>query len=295
MEDVVGRQLLEVLAARAEAPVWRSAWRFVAFLGAADFFAVALPLLFAWAPARWSLRIGLAFASSAALSETLKAAIGRARPDPAAFGLPPLEDPGAYDSAALPSGHTLMAVVLWGTVAWRSGSTAVRVGCGLLVAAIAFSRLALLRHDLLDVGAGLVFGGALLAAIVLVDRAWSDALRRLPRVDRATLWLLVPLVLQMAIGLEVTGVVLGVGAGLGVGVFAFGGWRRRTRPPHVASVIARAVLALAGVAGARAFAEPGEGFAPLVLFGIYFTAAVWVAGVVPALLGGVHESRETPA
>lgn len=291
MEDVVGRQLLEHLAERAGDPTWRWTWQAIAFLGAADFFAVALPLLFAWAPMRWALRIGLAFAASAATSEALKAAIGRARIDPADFGLVALEDPGAYDSAAFPSGHTLMAVVLWGTVAWRSGSTPVRVACAALVAAIGFSRLALLRHDLLDVAGGLVIGGVLLAAIVLADRAWSSALAALPRIDRATLWFLVPLVAQMALGLEVTGVVLGVAAGLGVGAFAAGGWRRRTERLPIGWAILRAVLALAGVALARTLAEPGDGLDPLVLFAIYATAAVWVAGVVPAVAGGVYESE----
>lgn len=291
MQDVVGRQLLEDLAARAGDPVWHGAWQAIAFLGTADFFAVLLPLLFAWAPMRWALRVALAFAVSAATSEALKAAVGRARIDPADFGLAALEDPGAYDSAAFPSGHTLMAVVLWGTIAWRSGSTAIRMGCGLLVAAIAFSRLALLRHDLLDVAGGLVIGGVVLTAIVLADRAWSTALAGLPRVDRATLWFLVPLVAQMTIGLEVTGVVLGVGAGLGVGAFAGGGWRRRTTRPPLGLAALRAVLAVVGVVIARAIAEPGDGFDPLVLFAIYAAAAAWVAGVVPALAGGVHESE----
>jgi len=293
MEDIVGRQLLEVLAVWAENPIWRRAWQAVAFLGHADFFAISLPLLFALAPARWSLRITLAFTTAATLSETLKAAIGRARLDPTVFGTTALEDPGAYDNAAFPSGHVLMAVVLWGIVAWRSGSTLARVLCSGLVAGIAFSRLALLRHDLLDVAGGLVLGGLLLAVLIVTDRRWGASLATLPRVDRATLWLLVPLALQMAIGLEITGLLLGVGAGLGVGTVVGGAFRRRTSRVPILLGFVRAVLTVGGVATAMKIAEPGDGFTPLALFGIYFVAATWVAGLVPALLGGVHEAEAT--
>lgn len=291
MEDVVGRQLLESLAVWAENPIWRATWQAVAFLGHADFFAISLPLLFALAPARWSLRIALAFTAAATLSETLKASIGRARIDPSAFGIAALEDPGVYDNAAFPSGHVLMAVVLWGIVAWRSGSTIVRVACSVLVAAIAFSRLALLRHDLLDVGGGLVLGGLLLTVLIVTDRRWADSLTGLPRVDRATLWFLVPLAFQLAIGLEITGLLLGVGAGLGVGTVIGGARRRRTRRVPVLLGIVRSVMTVGGVATAMKIAEPGDGFAPLALFGIYFVAAAWVAGLVPVILGGVHESE----
>lgn len=290
MEDVVGRQLLEFLADAAANPAWRALWTAVAFLGHADFFAVSMPLLFAWAPTRWSLRLALAFAAAATLSESLKAVFDRARLDPAVFGAPALEDPGVYDNAAFPSGHVLMGVVLWGIVAWRSGSARVRVGCALLVAAIAFSRLALLRHDLLDVAGGLVFGGALLAVLIGLDRALAARLAPLPRVDRASFWILVALILQGAIGLEITGVVLGVGAGLGAGSIAFGGWRRRDRPVPLAGAIVRAVLCVGGVAAAMEIAEPGDGVDPFALFGLYFVAAVWVSGIAPALVGGVYES-----
>lgn len=291
MDDVVGRQLLEAMAARADDPVWTGLWTAVAFLGHADFFAVSLPLLFAWAPARWSMRIALAFTVAATASEGLKVLFDRARPDPAAFGITALEDPGAYDNAAFPSGHTLMAVVLWGVVAWRSGSTLVRGGCAILIGAIAFSRLALLRHDLLDVGGGLVFGGVLLVVLIATDRGLARALTGLPRVDRATLWLLAPLAVQLALGLEITAVVLGVGAGLGVGTVAAGGWRRRMQRVSVPIGLLRSVLMVGGAAIAMKIAEPGDGVDPLALFGLYFAAAVWVAGVVPALLGGVHEAE----
>ncbi len=290
MEELAGRQLLALLAARAADPAWRDVWQAIAFLGSADFFAVSLPLLFAFAPMRWALRLGLAFAASATTSEALKAAIGRPRMDPLEFGLPgALEDPGVYANHAFPSGHTLMAVVLWGTVAANVRSPWLRGGCVALVAAIAFSRLALLRHDLIDVGGGLVIGAALLAALVAGERAWGDSLARLPRVERAGLWLLAALALQLALGLEITAVVLGVGAGLGVGAIAGAGRKRRTVRVPLGRGILRAGLAVGGVAGVRWLAEPGAGHAPMLLFALYFVGALWVSGIVPSVLGGVFE------
>lgn len=291
MEELAGRQLLALLAARAADPVWNELWRAIAFLGSADFFAVALPVLFAIAPMRWALRLGLAFTASATTSEALKAAIGRPRIDPLEFGLPAgLEDPGAYASHAFPSGHTLMAVVLWGSVAANARSPWLRAACAVLVAAIAFSRLALVRHDLIDVGGGALIGAVLLVLLVWGERAWGDSLARLPRVERAGLWLLAALAAHLAIGLEVTAVVLGVGAGVGVGAIAGAGWKRRTERTSVALAVPRVVLAVAGVAAVRWIAEPGDGFTPTTLFALYFVAAVWVAGLVPAALGGVHET-----
>lgn len=294
MEEITGRQVLEWFARRADTPGWHPIWTVVAALGSPDFFAVALPILFAFAPMRWALRLGLAFAASSALSETLKVLVGRPRLDPTLFGLPgALEDPGVYASAAFPSGHTLMAVVLWGTVAVHVRSKLVRGACLVLIAAIAVSRLALLRHDLLDVGGGLLLGGLLLAILVAAERAWGDALAQLPRVERGALWLLVAIALQAMAGLEITALVLGVGAGVGVGAIAGAGWRRRTERPAIGVGIARAVLAVGGVALIRSFAEPGAGLHPWTLFAIYTGAAVWVAGIVPAVLGGVYERRET--
>ena len=294
MEEITGRQVLEWFARRSDTPGWHPIWTVVAALGSPDFFAVALPVLFAFAPMRWALRLGLAFALSSALSETIKALIGRPRLDPTLFGLPgALEDPGVYASAAFPSGHVLMAVVLWGTVAVHVRSNVVRGLCAALVAAIATSRLALLRHDLLDVAGGLVLGGLLLTVLVVAERAWGDSLSRLPRVERGALWLLVPMALQAVAGLEITALVLGVGAGVGVGAIAGAGWRRRVRRPSVALGVVRTVLAVGGVALVRSFAEPGAGLHPWTLFAIYTGAAVWVAGVVPALFGGVYERSET--
>jgi arabinose-5-phosphate isomerase len=78
-------ELLQSLADRASDPAWVDTWRTVALLGTADFFAIALPLLFAIATARYALVLGAGFALSASLTEFLKHTIARERLDPAAF------------------------------------------------------------------------------------------------------------------------------------------------------------------------------------------------------------------
>lgn len=295
MDGVYGVELLRWAAGHAAEPGWVRGWQGIAALGAPIFFSVALPLLHALAPAHQALRLTLAFALSGAVSEWIKDEVGRPRLDPSDFGLPgALEPLNAFGSAAFPSGHVLMAVVLWGSIALHTRSHAVRVGCGLLVLLIGASRIVLLRHDLLDVGGGLVIGGALLALLVGAERAWGFSLAALPRVERAGLWVLAAVGLQVLIGLEVSAVVLGVAAGLGAGATLAAGQSARDRGPGAARGIVRAVLGLAGVALVRVWAEPGQGWGPALLFAVYAAAAVWVAGVVPLFTGGVWERSATP-
>ena len=98
----------------------------------------------------------------------------------------------------------------------------------------------------------------------------------LPRVERAGLWVLSAVALQVLIGLEVTAVVLGVAAGLGAGATLAAGRRSRDRGPGALRGMARVVLALAGAALVRWWAGPGEGWNPAALFAVYAAAAVWV-------------------
>lgn len=291
MDGLFGVELLRWAAERSSDPLWTNTWLAIAALGAPDFFAIVLPLLFVLGPARPALRVALAFGLAVTVTEWIKISVDRPRPDPTAFGLSaPLEDFGVYASSAFPSGHALVAIVLWGTVAVHVRSRAVRVACGLLVAAIAASRIALLRHDLLDVGAGLALGALLLTALVRAERAWGDSLAQLPRVERAGLWMFAAIALQIAVGLEVTALVLGVVTGFATSVTLAAGRRARRTAPGIGMGVLRAVLAIGGVAAVRAWAEPGTGWSPAALFAVYGLAGVWMGGVIPLLTRGVWES-----
>lgn len=290
MDGIHGTELLVWAAEQAAHPAWEPAWSAVAFLGAPVFFSIALPLLYAFAPSRLALRLTLAFALATATSEWVKAVVDRPRIDPLAFGLAgPLEDPKTYASAAFPSGHVLVALVLWGTVAVHTRSRSVRAVCGLLIVAIAASRLALLRHDLLDIAGGLGIGALLLVLLVRAERSWGDSLAALPRVERAGAWILGALAMQALAGLESTAVVLGVGAGLGAGATLAAERKRRDGPPGLLRGAMRAVLGLGGVAVVRWIAEPGQGWGPAWLLVLYGAAAVWISGILPLFTGGVYE------
>lgn len=290
MDQIYGVEWLRWAAERSSDPAWTDTWLAIAALGSPAFFAVVLPLVFALAPVRPALRLALAFALAATTSEWIKHLVGRARPDPLDFGLTaPLESAGAYASAAFPSGHAVLAVVLWGMIAVHARSLGVRIACAVLVLVIGASRIVLLRHDLLDVGGGFAIGGVLLVLLVRAEGAWGASLAELPRIERAGSWILGAIVLQVLADLQVTAIVLGVAAGFGAGATLAAGRRVRESAPGVGWGAVRAVLAVGGVAFARALAEPGDGWATSALFTLYMGAGIWVGGLVPLFTGGVWE------
>ena len=74
------------------------------------------------------------------------------------------------DSYGWPSGHTQIAVVLWGYLAYTL-KTKWAVGvAGLIICLQGFSRMYLGVHDPGDVAGGLIFGVACLAAYIAVER-----------------------------------------------------------------------------------------------------------------------------
>lgn len=75
------------------------------------------------------------------------------------------------DSYGWPSGHTQVAVVLWGYLAYSVGRNWAYWAAGIFIFLQAFSRLYLGVHDLGDVTAGFVFGALCLAAYIYVQRS----------------------------------------------------------------------------------------------------------------------------
>lgn len=161
-----------------------------------------------------------------------------------------------------------------------------------IVAMIAVSRLALLRHDLLDVGAGLLMGTIVLLLMMVVDRKLTPHLAKLPWVEQSMLWFLVGLVLTSLAGIHSGHVIGGVVCGLGAGA-CWVGAREAHRRPALRIGILRFVLSLAGAAAARLGGGMIIPEGSIWEFGLYFVAGVWVSGIVPAISGGalVEESR----
>lgn len=120
---------------------------------------------------RWGRReavvMGASFGGALALSQAIKHLVGRTRPT----------NPGtAFDGFAFPSGHTTVAVAVWGAVAlllatrqpWRRQVAVwtIAIGVGALVG---FSRAYLGAHWLTDVIGGWLLGTVWLASIVGAD------------------------------------------------------------------------------------------------------------------------------
>lgn len=81
------------------------------------------------------------------------------------------------DSYGWPSGHTQIAVVLWGYLAYTLRQNWAYAAAAVFIGLQAFSRLYLSVHDLGDVAAGFVFGVFCLAAYIGVERHEKSSAR----------------------------------------------------------------------------------------------------------------------
>lgn len=81
------------------------------------------------------------------------------------------------DSYGWPSGHTQVAVVLWGYLAYTIKQNWVYAAAGIFICLQAFSRLYLGVHDVGDVTGGFVFGCLCLAAYIGIERHTPTAAR----------------------------------------------------------------------------------------------------------------------
>lgn len=131
-------------------------------LGYTAFFFVLLPLLY-WAWNREKAnRIAIALFGSGLLTFFLKDLFADPRP-PQEYWItakPPT-------SFGLPSGHTLMAIVFWFSIAAELGKRKLFLVAGLVAGLIAFSRLYLGVHDMEDVLGGLLGGSVFLVFLRL--------------------------------------------------------------------------------------------------------------------------------
>ncbi|MEO6533809.1 MAG: phosphatase PAP2 family protein [Pseudolysinimonas sp.] len=143
--------------------------------------AVAAILILSLQRHSWTPAILIAAAGLGSLAMTIagKDLIGRVRP-PLAEAVPPYE----Y-SASFPSGHTLNAVAVVGTIAYllilRQTSTLARTltitGAALFAVTIGLSRVFLGHHWFTDVAAAWLLGAAWLALVITAHRLYITARR----------------------------------------------------------------------------------------------------------------------
>ncbi|GID26278.1 phosphatase PAP2 family protein [Paractinoplanes brasiliensis] len=132
---------------------------------------------------RLAIYLAVTGLGAAVLDPSLKALVGRVRPvvaDPVAFG----------GGNSFPSGHTLGATIVWGSLALvlLSATRGRRKGwiltvAALIIVAVGLSRIALSVHFLSDVLAGWLIGLAWISVTAYAFRVWRrEAGRRVPSV-----------------------------------------------------------------------------------------------------------------
>jgi membrane-associated phospholipid phosphatase len=280
LESIHGEVLLRACATHAGDPLWLAFWKAVSFLGQPTFFTIALPVLYALCSRAWASRFAVGFLTSAFVSEWMKALVARPRLDLLRFGLAgPLESGGAVDSFAFPSGHVVTGIVVWGWIALRSPSRLVRAACIALIVLLAASRVALLRHDLLDVAGGLAVGAAVLAALAAFDRRLVQRLAGLPWVELAGLWLVVGIAAQAAAQLRTTAIVLGGLWGVGAGAAWSAERGLADAPPSALRALLAAAVSVLVVGGIRAAAQRWALDSAPGLFLLFGLAGIWIGAL----------------
>ena len=112
---------------------------------------------FYWSPSRFS-RVAMMLFISGLINAFLKDFYQDARP-----AIELMLDPKVGTSYGWPSGHSQIAVTLWGLLAYELKNKWVTFGAITIILLIAFSRMYLGVHDLGDVFAGLIIGGLILS------------------------------------------------------------------------------------------------------------------------------------
>lgn len=112
---------------------------------------------FYWSPARFS-RIAMMLFISALINTFLKDFFQDPRP-----AIELMLDPKVGTTYGWPSGHSQIAVTLWGLLAYELKNKWITIGAISTIILIAFSRMYLGVHDFGDVFAGLLIGGIILS------------------------------------------------------------------------------------------------------------------------------------
>ena len=193
-------------------------FRLLTFLGDIKFYIVLLPFL-VWCIDYWfGCRVAISVMVSAYISVLLKEQFELPRPG----DLDPDIAVIVVKGYGLPSGHALLAVVVWGTIALRTNRLWTWVVCVATISLISLSRVYLGVHFPIDVYAGLVIGVVLLLAIHYAYPVCERWIVRLRVGSQLLLSLVIPATLSMffhmlASNVKMASLTMGILAGVTMG------------------------------------------------------------------------------
>jgi membrane-associated phospholipid phosphatase len=162
-----------------EVILWFQSWRTplvetffesITSTGTSAFFVLFLPIIYWCYDTAIGRRVVVLFLLSAWLTQWLKEWWQRPRPAAVSADIQAAVDEPDF---GIPSGHTLVTTVLWGTIAWHIRRWWATVLIIIYVSLVALSRMVLGVHFPQDIIAGMFFGLLMLAGYVALEPGLS--------------------------------------------------------------------------------------------------------------------------
>jgi len=272
----------------------------VTVLGGEIFYFLLLPLLYWCVDKRLAQRLAYLLLFATYSNAVLKSLFRHPRPfqyDPHVLKLS--AEPAAALGYGLPSGHSQMAITVWGYLAIQVRRQWVRVVAVVLIILIPFSRIYLGVHFPTDVLAGLIIGAIWLGLFLLVEPRLEPWLARQSAVVQIGLAVIVPIILLVLHSSRDAVAAMATLVGLGVGIIIEG---RTLRFSVLGPAWQRALRFVIGLLMILALREglalifPGEGEKLYVLFRIirYSVVGLWVTLVAPWIFHWLRLANSPP-
>jgi len=195
-------------------PVVDGVFKGITSLGSEEFFLILVPCILWCVDFATGVRLAVAFLLSAYVNAGLKDLFAHPRP----FEFDPSVRRHEIGGYGLPSGHSQLAVVVWGYLATVLRKTWAWITAILLIALVGFSRIYLGVHFPTDVLAGWGVGAVCLVAYVVVGPRAEVWVKRAGLRVQLALAIGLPLVLVLAHPNNATASATAVLMGAGVGV-----------------------------------------------------------------------------
>jgi membrane-associated phospholipid phosphatase len=259
-------------------------------LGEETFFMAVVCLVYWCLDKRFGYKIGFAYLSSGVLNSSLKNLFQVPRP----FDVDPTLQPMRLESAtgaSFPSGHTQLAAAFWTSLALQFRRKWLYAVSAVLVLMVAFSRMYLGVHTLLDVSVGAVLG----IAWVFVSNWLFEAAERTGK-----RWIMPVLSIPALVGLAFFPdadyyKIVGTFAGFSLGYFVESAWIRFPVRTAWWKQVLKFVLGMAVLVGLKGGLKAvlPETLASDLLR--YFTMTVWVTVAAPLLFKAAAGKKRAAA